>query len=170
MRLCNQIALWLRDRGVGTVFVVSGGASLWLIHGIDETEGIDYLPMQHEQSCGFAADAYTRLKGLGACMVTSGPGATNLITSIASSWYDSIPTLYIAGQVSSARIKFSEGLRQFAFQQTPIVEMVKDITKFAVEVTNKEEAIPSFDEALRNMRDGRPGPALISICDDVQRS
>ena len=171
MKVANAIAEWLRDHGIRHVFCVSGGASLWIIHGIADTEGIDYVCPQTEQAAGFAADAYARVTGAGAALGTSGPGATNLITAIASSYYDSVPVIYIAGQVTTSRFARRYGaVRQFGFQETPIVSMVREITVFQSEPMTAAAVIPAFDNAWYAMHHGRKGPALISVPDDVQRA
>ena len=168
MKLADAIAICLRDNGIRHVFCVSGGASLHLIHGIANTEGIDYVCPQHEQAAGFAADSYARFAGIGCALATSGPGATNLVTCIATSYYDSIPVLYLAGQTTTGRLD-NKGTRQIGFQATPVVPMVKDITKYAVTPMRAEDVIPAIVEALRIAKEGRPGPVLIDLCDDLQR-
>ena len=170
MKVANLIAEFLRDQGIKHVFCISGGASLHIIHGIHETEGIDYVCPQNEQAAGFAADAYARLNGWGCALATSVPGATNLVTAIAASYYDSIPVLYLTGQVATFRMTGNSGVRQVGFQETPIVEMVKPITKWAKTVMTPEWVIVSLKMALITMREGRPGPVLVDICDDVQRA
>ena len=171
MKVAIAVAEFLRDQGIKHVFCISGGASLHLIHAINDTEGISYVCPQTEQAAGFAADAYARLTGLGCALATSGPGATNLITAIAASYYDSIPVIYITGQVTTQRLvsNFSTPPRQFGFQETPIVDMVKAITKYAYEPLCAESVIPSMLYAVTIAKEGRPGPVLISIPDDVQR-
>ena len=169
MKVAKAVAEFLRDRGIGHVFCVSGGASLHLIHGISETEGITYVCPQNEQSASFAADAYARLRGLGVALATSGPGATNLVTGIAASFYDSIPVLYICGNQTRDRMN-TYGTRQYGFQATPIVPMVRGITKRAVTVLEPKEVILELEGALMMARSGRPGPVLIDIPDDVQRA
>jgi acetolactate synthase-1/2/3 large subunit len=168
MKVAHKVAEFLRDNGINHVFTISGGASLHLIHGIAETEGIDFVCPQNEQAAGFAADAYARLHGIGCALATSGPGGTNLLTPIAASYYDSVPVLYLTGQVATFRMELN-GCRQNGFQQTPIVDMVKPITKYAVTVTNKDWVIPELTMALRYARSGRMGPVLVDLCDDVQR-
>ena len=171
MKVSNFIAEWLRDHGIKHVFCVSGGASLHIIHGIADTEGIEYVCPQHEQAAGFAADAYARLRGAGCALGTSGPGATNLVTAIASSFYDSIPVLYIAGQVTTARMAHNYGaVRQFGFQETPIAQMVGHITKYACEPMLPSTVKIFLDKCWTAMHSGRKGPALISVPDDVQRA
>ena len=170
MKVANLIAEFLRDNGVKTVFCISGGASLHLIHGISETEGITYVCPQTEQAAGFAADSYARLKGFGCAIATSGPGATNLVTAIAASYYDSIPVLYLVGNVTTKRMSGDSGVRQRGFQETPIVEIVKKITKYAAEPMISQAVIPELKMALKIAQSNRPGPVLISIPDDIQRS
>lgn len=168
MKLALAIAHKLKAHGIGHVFVVSGGASLHLIHGIADTEGIDYVCCQHEQACSFAADSYARFHGTGCAIATSGPGATNLLTGIATSYYDSVPVLYITGQTATFRLD-NKGTRQIGFQATPIVPMVKDITKAAYEPLTAIEALSCIDEAIEIARSHRQGPVLVSLCDDLQR-
>ncbi len=169
MKLALKIAERLRDHGIRHVFVVSGGASLHLIHGIAGTEGIEYVCTNHEQAGGFAADCYARLSGgIGCALATSGPGATNLLTAIATSYYDSVPVLYLTGQTATFRLD-NKGTRQIGFQSTPIVDMVRGITKYAVEPVTAISLLENIDCAIRIARSGRPGPVLVSICDDLQR-
>lgn len=171
MKVANAIAEWLRDHGIKHVFCISGGASLHIIHGIADTEGITYVCPQTEQAAGFAADAYARLTGCGCALGTSGPGATNLITAVGSSYYDSVPVLYLAGQVTTSRFARRYGaVRQFGFQETPIVSMVREITVYADEPMTAAAVIPTFDAAWHAMHHARKGPALISVPDDVQRA
>ena len=168
-KVANLVAEFLRDQGIRHVFCISGGASLHLIHGIADTEGIDYVCPQTEQAAGFAADSYARLTGLGCALATSGPGATNLITAIGSSYYDSIPVLYLTGNVTRARMSGGR-VRQLGFQETPIVEMVTPITKYAHTCSDPSFVIANIHTCLYDMRFGRPGPGLVDIPDDIQRA
>lgn len=169
MKVAEAVAQCLRDNGIRHVFCVSGGASLHLIHGIADTEGIDYVCPQHEQAAGFAADAYARFLGMGCALSTSGPGATNLLTAIATSYYDSVPVLYITGQVATFRMTGNSGVRQVGFQETPIVDIVRKITKYAVTVMRKEDVIKELETCIRIAKEGRKGPTLFDIPDDLQR-
>ena len=169
MKVAKAVAEFLRDQGIKHVFCISGGASLHLIHGIADTEGIQYVCPQTEQAAGFAADSYARLTGLGCALATSGPGATNLVTAIASSFYDSIPVLYLTGNVTTGRMSRGR-VRQLGFQETPIVEMCYPIVKYSQTVMNPPEVIPALTECLKWMKEGRPGPGLIDIPDDIQRA
>ena len=169
--VAQLIADYCVKQGAGTAFVVAGGASLHLIHAFASQEDGRVFPMHHEQSAAMAADGYARAtKKVGVTIATSGPGATNLITGIAGAYYDSVPMLCLTGQVSTSRMVGKTGVRQIGFQETPIVEMVQDITKFAVTVQRAEEIRFILERAFFEMRTGRPGPVLIDIPDDIQRA
>jgi acetolactate synthase-1/2/3 large subunit len=164
------IAKFLRDRGSDSAFVVAGGASLHLIHAFASTPGCRYLPVHHEQSAAMAADGFSRSCGrLGVAIATSGPGATNLITGIAGCHYDSIPAIFLTGQVSTTRMVGLTGVRQIGFQETPIVDMVRPITKGAFAVREKGDLRRIMEEALWVATEGRPGPVVIDVPDDIQR-
>ena len=120
------IARALSSAGSDTAFVVSGGASLHLINAFAELPGCEFVPVHHEQSAAMAADAFTRVSGRGGVAIaTSGPGATNLITGIAGCFYDSVPAIFLTGQVSTTRMVGTTGVRQIGFQETPFVEMIQ---------------------------------------------
>lgn len=170
MKVADVVAKFLAEQGIKHVFCVSGGADLHLIHAIAKQEGITYVCPQNEQAASFAADAYARLNGLGCALATSGPGATNLVTGIAASFYDSIPVIYITGNQTIARLGEGLGVRQFGFQATPIVPMVKDVTKYAVTVMKPEEILYELQKAVYTAKWDRPGPVLIDIPDDIQRA
>ena len=166
-KVADLVGEFLRQH-VEHVFCISGGASLHLIHGCVNA-GIKIVCPQNEQAASFQADCYARIRGMGCAIVTSGPGATNLITGIATSWYDSVPTLYITGQQTRNRLKGDSGVRQIGFQETPIVEICAPITKFALTVMDATQVIFALNEAIKHAKHGRPGPVLIDIPDDVQR-
>lgn len=160
----------LRRAGADTAFGVSGGASLHLIRAYAETPGCSFFAVNHEQTAAMAADAFTRVHGRpGVAIGTSGPGATNLITGLAGCYFDSIPTIFLTGQVSTTRMVGETGVRQIGFQETPIAEMVQTISKFAVTITDPNAARRIVEEAIWQSRNGRPGPVVIDIPDDVQR-
>jgi acetolactate synthase-1/2/3 large subunit len=102
-------------------------------------------------------------------IVTSGPGATNLTTGIAGAFYDSIPCIFITGQVSVNRSKGESGVRQKGFQETPIVEIVSQITKFSIAINDPSQVIPALEKAYKIAISARMGPVLIDIPDDIQR-
>lgn len=167
MKVSDAIAEFL-SKHVSHVFTVSGGADLHIIDSIGRRDDIKLVCPQHEQSAGFAADAYARLKGLGVAMATSGPGATNLITPIAASYYDSVPVLYITGNQTRARLD-NYGTRQYGFQATPITEMVGKVVKGAWLVQSEQDVISTLENAVRIAQENRRGPVLVDIPDDIQR-
>lgn len=167
MKVADAVGLFLKQH-VQVVFCISGGASLHLIHGCVNA-GIKIIPPQNEQAASFQADCYARIRGMGCAIVTSGPGATNLITGICSSWFDSIPVLYITGNQTRARME-SYGTRGYGFQATPIVEIVKPITKWAVTIMQPEHAIEIFEKAITIAKTARMGPVLVDVPDDIQRA
>lgn len=170
MKLSDAIAVFLAEQGIKHVFAISGGASLHLIHSIAETPGTGFICPQHEQAGAMAADGYARVTGgLGCAVATSGPGATNLITGICSSYYDSVPVLYLTGQVATFRSKGDTGVRQIGFQETDTVEMCRTITKYAVLVKDPYRIRYELQKAVAIARSGRPGPVLVDVPDDLQR-
>lgn len=169
MKLSEAIAIFLESQGVTHVFGVNGGANLHLIHGIYDASKIRFIPTAHEQGSGFAADAFARIRGLGVATGTSGPGATNLVTSIAASWQDSIPVLYLVGNVATFRQGAKFGVRAYGFQELDFVNIVKGITKYAHQPQKAEDVIPCIREAIRVAKEGRKGPVVVDIPDDLQR-
>lgn len=168
MKVSDAVAEFLSNH-VKHVFVISGGASLHLIHSIAARKDMFYVCPQSEQAASFAADAYARINGVGCAIATSGPGATNLVTGIATSYYDSVPVLFLTGNQTRARLR-TFGTRQLGFQATPITEVCKPITKYAVQVAEPSQVVKELNYALKIMREGRPGPALVDLPDDVQRA
>lgn len=170
MKLSNVVAQFLAEEGIRHAFVVSGGASLHLIHSIAETPGVSYVCPQHEQAGAMAADAYARVTGgMGCAVATSGPGATNLITGICSAYYDSVPVLFLTGNVATFRAKGDTGVRQVGFQETEMAEMCRSITKYSVLVNDPYRIGYELKKATTIARSGRPGPVLVDIPDDLQR-
>jgi len=170
MKLAEALAKFLESQGVRHVFGVSGGACLHLIHGITDATKIRFIPTTHECNAGFAADAYARMCGLGVALATSGPGATNLITAIATSYYDSVPVLYITGNVATHRQSKALGVRQYGFQDHDIVESVGDCTKLAHQLMHTQEFYGLLESMIAIAKEGRPGPVLLDIPDDLQRT
>lgn len=170
IKISDLIAEFLAVQGIKHVFAITGGASIHMIHSIAEHKDIKYICPHHEQAGAMAADAYSRINGnIGCAIATSGPGATNLLTGIAGAWFDSIPVLYLTGQVARFRFKGKTGIRQMGFQETDIISMAKSITKYAVLITKAEDLIPELEKAIKIAKSGRPGPVLVDIPDDLQR-
>lgn len=170
MKLSDFVAEFFAGLGTEVVFGVTGGASLHLIHSFSSHPKIKFIAPHHEQAAGMGADGYSRASGkLGVAVATSGPGATNLITSICCSFYDSIPVIYLTGQVSSFRQKGNTGVRQIGFQETPISELVEPITNAVLSVDEPKKIKQILQEAVFRATQGRNGPVVIDIPDDFQR-
>ncbi len=170
VKLADFVADFLVQQGVHHAFIVSGGASIHLLHAVAAHPDIEHICPHHEQAGAMAADAYARVTGnLGCAIATSGPGATNMITGIAGAWFDSIPVLYITGQVATFRMIGDTGVRQLGFQETEIIPMVRPITKYAAQVRDPVQILYELEKAVHIAKSGRPGPVLIDLPDDVQR-
>ena len=171
VKLSDYVANRLAGAGVRSVFGVSGGASLHLLHSINEHPKIEIFCPHHEQAAAMAADGYARSTGgIGVTVATSGPGATNLVTGICGAFYDSVPMLCLTGQVSTFRSVGSTGVRQIGFQETPIVDMCRQVTKYAVALQKPEDIAFELDKCLHFATTGRTGPTLLDIPDNYQRA
>ncbi len=170
MKLADYIAQFLAGKGIRHAFVVTGGAAAHIIDSIGRHPAIDYIPTQHEQAAAMAADAYSRVTGnLGVAVATSGPGATNLITGACCAFYDSIPVLFITGQVATFRSRKSTGVRQLGFQEADTVDIFKPLTKYAVLLEDPRRIRYELEKATFIATTGRPGPVLLDIPDNLQR-
>jgi acetolactate synthase-1/2/3 large subunit len=154
----------LVNHGVDTVFAYPGGASMPLHQAFTRfRDRLRVILPRHEQGGGFAAQGYARSTGkIGVCVATSGPGATNLVTTIADAKLDSIPLLALTGQVGTAVIGTD------AFQETPIVEVCRGVTKHHYLVTNVNDIARVMREAFHVATSGRPGPVLVDLPKNVQ--
>jgi acetolactate synthase-1/2/3 large subunit len=168
----DYIALFIEKHCFETVFLVTGGACAFIVDAIGENSNLEYTCFQHEQSAAMAADAIWRTCGkIGVTVSTSGPGATNLITGIACSYFDSIPAIHITGQVNQNESKdfINAEVRQAGFQETDIVSIVNPITKWAHKVKDSADLIESLDKAIRISLSGRKGPVLLDVPMNVQK-
>ena len=164
--LTGAEVLWatLVGEGVGTVFGYPGGAILPIYDALRKFP-IHHVLVRHEQSAAHMADGYARASGqVGVCMATSGPGATNLVTGLATAMLDSIPVVAITGQVAS------KVLGTDAFQEVDITGITLPITKHNFLVTKVEDIAPTMREAFQIARSGRPGPVLVDITKDAQQA
>jgi acetolactate synthase-1/2/3 large subunit len=167
------IADFIAEKCCATAFLVTGGACAFIVDAIGTNPNTDYVCFQHEQAAAMAADAVWRTTGkVGVTIATSGPGATNLITGIACSWFDSIPSIHITGQVnqSESREALGANVRQAGFQETDIASMVSSITKFARRVESIEELIELLPKVMQFALSGRMGPVLIDIPMNIQKA
>lgn len=171
MKAADAIAQVLEERGATRVFEMTGGMITFLLDAFHRHGGIAITSMHHEQAAAFAAEAWARMTGVpGVALATSGPGATNLLTGVASCWFDSTPAVFITGQVNRAELRGERPVRQVGFQETDIVPMAAPVTKDARLLLSPEDAVAQVDAAFALALSGRPGPVLLDIPMDVQRS
>ena len=156
----------LVDHGVKVIFAYPGGASMPLHQALTRfSSQLRTVLPRHEQGGAFAAQGYSRsTESIGVCMATSGPGATNLVTAIADAKLDSVPLIAITGQVKTPVIGTD------AFQETPIVEVCRGITKHHYLVTDVHDIPRIMKEAFHVATTGRPGPVLVDVPKDVQET
>ena len=166
-QLTGAEILWatLAGEGTTTVFGYPGGAILPIYDALRKFPTIHHVLVRHEQGASHMADGYARASGrVGVCMATSGPGATNLVTGIATAMLDSIPVIAITGQVSS------KALGSDAFQEVDITGITLPITKHNFLVTRAEDIAATVRLAFQIATSGRPGPVLIDITKDAQQA
>lgn len=154
----------LNEENVDTLFAYPGGQIIDLLDELYNDNSINMILPRHEQGLAHAADGYARSSGKpGVCLVTSGPGATNLVTAIATANYDAVPLVCFTGQVVTSLIG------KDAFQEADIVGMVKSVTKFAITVRNREELGAIIRKAFVIAQSGKPGSVLDDIPKDIQQ-
>ncbi len=173
--LSDYVLKFLIKKKIKNVFLITGGAISFLVDAFSKTNKIKYTCVAHEQAAAMMADSYSRLgPNLSCTMVTSGPGATNLITGIACSWFDSIPSIHITGQVNSyekqGAQKGTKFTRQVGFQETDIVSITKPITKFSYQLKSPNEIKYILEKACFLAQSGRPGPVVIDIPMNFQKA
>lgn len=152
----------LEEENVDVLFGYPGGAVLPLYDALYKNKNIRHVLTRHEQGAGHAADGYARATGrTGVAFATSGPGATNLVTAIATAQMDSVPVVFITGQVAR------KYLGKQSFQEANVVDIVKPITKYAAQIKNVEDIAREMKKAFRIAGTGRKGPVLLDIPKDV---
>ena len=171
IRVADYLAKRIAEAGVRHVFMISGGGAMHLDDAIGKNKNLEYVCNHHEQACAIAVEGYARVTGnIGVAVVTSGPGGTNTLTGVLGLWLDSIPGMFISGQIKYGTTVESTGLplRQLGDQEANIIAIVKSITKYAVMVKDPNSIRYHFEKALYLARNGRPGPVWLDIPLDVQ--
>jgi acetolactate synthase I/II/III large subunit len=169
VKLSDYVMRFVADQGVEHLFMLTGGGAMHLNDSAGGCPGLKFVCNLHEQACAVAAESYAKCRnGLGAALVTVGPGATNTITGLAGAWLDSTPVLFLSGQVKRADLKGDSGLRNRGVQEIDIVTLVQSITKYAVTVMDPSMIRFHLEKAIYLARSGRPGPVWIEIPLDVQ--
>jgi len=168
MKLSDFVFEFIKGLGLKDVFVLPGGGAMHLVDSLGKS-GMNYVCMLHEQGASIASEAYSQYtQNFGVALVTTGPGGTNAITGCASAWLDSVPCVFISGQVKRPDLAIERGVRQFGFQEINIVDIVRPITKYAEVVLNPLEIKLHLEKAIYLAKSGRPGPVWIDIPLDVQ--
>ena len=171
MKLSDYVIDFLVSERVTHIFEVAGGALAHLLDSLYERKDISTVSLHHEMAAAMAAEGYSRVSGnLGVAMATSGPGATNLVTGIGSCFFDSVPCLFITGQVNTFEFKFDLPVRQIGFQETDIANIIKPIVKDALLLTDADNIKYSLTKLVHTSKSGRPGPVLLDIPLDIQRA
>lgn len=167
MNISDYIIKFFFSKGAKSFFLLPGGGNMYLIDSVKKNN-FNYLSFNHEQAAVIAAEGYTRIENnIGVAIVTSGPGGTNSITGIAGSWLDSLPLIVISGQVKTSDLK-SKNIRQNGPQELPITEIVKPITKHAIQLNHNSHIDFEINKAFSIATSGRKGPVLIDVPLDIQ--
>ena len=173
IRVVDYVANRLCDLGIEHVFTLTGGGAMFLNDGVAAHPKLKAICNHHEQACAQAAVAYSKFKNdFSVVMPTTGCGSTNAITGLLDAWQDSVPCIFISGQVNKMQTCYNSKakLRQFGVQEANIVEIVKSITKYAVMINDPKEIAYHLDKALYLASNGRKGPVWIDIPMDIQGS
>ena len=171
IRLADYVVKFLERKKIDTVFTVSGGGSIFLCDALYSSKKIKYISHHHEQAASFAAESYARAKnGVGCCFVTTGPGGTNTLTGVCSAWIDSVPVIFISGQVFLNQTIQKTGKRQVGVQEINIIDIAKPITKFSKMITDANSINFYLEKAYSIAKSGRPGPVFIDIPADIQNA
>lgn len=171
IRLSDYVIEFLSNKKIKKVFTVSGGGSIFLCDALYKSKKIDYVSHHHEQAASFAAEGYARsLNTPGCCLVTTGPGGTNALTGASCAWIDSIPIIFISGQVFYNQTIKNTKKRQIGVQEIDIVSLAKPVTKYAKLINNANDIRYELEKAFHLAVSGRPGPVWIDIPADIQNA
>ena len=164
MKVTDYIVEFLAKKGSERAFGYIGGSNALIFDSLDRNSAIGLVNSVHEQGAGFAAEGYARVTGeTGIATATSGPGATNLLTPMASCYLDSVPVLFITGQCNTTEYKYDLPIRQGGFQEVDIVGMATPISKYAVLIDDLDNVRYELEKAYFLTQDGRKGPVLIDL-------
>jgi acetolactate synthase I/II/III large subunit len=171
IRLADFVVKFLEKKKIDTVFTVSGGGSIFLCDALYNSKKIKYISHHHEQAASFAAESYARASnGVGCCFVTTGPGGTNTLTGVCSAWIDSVPVVFISGQVFLNQTIQKTKKRQIGVQEINIIDIAKPITKFSKMITDANSINFYLEKAFSIAKSGRPGPVFLDIPADIQNA
>ncbi len=170
IKVADLVIDFFAKKGIDKMFVVYGAANGDLIDAFTRTKKTKYISIMHEQAAGFAVEGYAKVKNIpGVAIATSGPGGQNFVTPIGNCFYDSVPAIFITGQVKTQFLRPSKKIRQIGFQETDIVEITKPITKYSVMIKNEKNILYELEKSYELATTGRPGPVLIDLPIDIQK-
>lgn len=171
MKATDFIVEFLSRKGIHDFFGYQGTMIAHLVDSIDKNPDTNNHSSYHEQGAAFAACGYARARGsLAVAYATSGPGAANLLSGIANAYFDSLPVLFLTGQLNTYEYSGIRGLRQQGFQEIDIISMAKPVTKYAVHISDPQDLIREMNLAYTIATEGRKGAVLIDLPMDVQRA
>ena len=170
MKLSDYVVAFLQKKGIRHFFGYQGTMIAHLVDSIERNPDTENHSSYNEQGAAFAACGYAQAKEECACAyATSGPGAVNLLSGVADAYYDSLPVIFLTGQLNTYEYSGIKGLRQQGFQETDIVAMAKPITKYAVQIRDAEDIVTELNKAYHIATTGRRGPVLIDLPMNIQR-
>jgi len=172
MKLTDYLVRFIHKQDVSHVFELSGGMIAHIIDSLNQYGKIKVVTMHHEQGAAFAADGFARTKDgvAGVAFASSGPGATNLLTGIGSCYFDSVPAVFITGQVNQHEQRGNLPIRQLGFQETEVTVIAAPLCKAVFTVNKPDELFDILNQAFEIALSGRPGPVLIDIPMNLQRA
>jgi acetolactate synthase-1/2/3 large subunit len=171
VKLADYLINRLEEFGINEVFQVYGAATGHLVDAFVRAKDIRYVALFHEQACGFAAEGYSKVNGnFGVAMATSGPGGQNLITSAGNCYYDSVPCMFITGQIKQQFMRPDKDIRQVGFQESDQVGCFEPVTKYSVMITKPEDIRYELEKAIHIMKSGRPGPVHLDVPIDIAKA
>lgn len=169
IKVSDYVIDFLSQKGIDKVFGYIGGNNAHIFDSVDKHPKVEIVTARHEQGAGFAAEGYARATGkTGVATGTSGPGGTNMITPIASCYLDSVPSMFIVGDINSHERDPSIGVRQIGFQDIDVASVVAPITKHSVFIHDVKDLRYELEKAYFLSQDGRKGPVLICIPVNIQ--
>lgn len=170
MKVTDYIARFLEEKNIKDVFGYPGAVVCHLMDSMSKSTVCAHVNY-HEQGAAFAACGYAQIRNEPAVAYANvGPGATNLVTGVANAWFDSIPCIFISGQVDCSAMTNEYFIRQRGIQELHADELFKSITKFSVSIKDKEDVVYYLEKAYFEVTSGRPGPVLLEIPADIQRA
>lgn len=171
IKVADYLIQRISDYGIEEVFQVYGAATGHLVDAFVRAKGIRYIAPFHEQACGFAAEGYAKVSGnFGVAMATSGPGGQNLATCAGNCYFDSVPCLFITGQIKQQFMRPDKSIRQIGFQESDMVGLMSSVTKYSVMITKPEDVRYELEKAIHIMKSDRPGPVHLDIPIDIAKA